>query len=73
MIVVDRIEADRAVLVMAGEAISVPLSALPEGTNEGAVLALSRLPSEEAGRRARAEARLRRLQAQDSLPDEIEL
>ena len=73
MIVVDRIEADRAVLVMAGETVSVPLTTLPEGTKEGAVLAFSRLPSVEAERRARAEARLRRLQATDSLPDEIEL
>ena len=73
MIVVDRIEADRAILLMAGEAVVVPLAALPEGTAEGAVLAFTRLESEEATRLARAEERLRRLQAEHSFPDEIEL
>ena len=73
MFVVDRIEGDLAILVVDGATVEVPVAALPEGTQEGAVLSFVQAANEEAERRATAEARLRRLKARDTLPDEIDL
>ena len=73
MIVIDRIESNRAVLVMDGETVEVPASVLPEGASEGSVLALARRPGEEAAARAQAAERIARLQQRDDLPDEIDL
>lgn len=63
-ITVDRIEADRAVLELAGdsgllETVDVPLAALPAGTKEGDCVAFAAAPSSLAD----AEARLARLKA----------
>lgn len=73
MIVVDRIESNRAVLVFGTETVEVPASALPAGAGEGAVLCLVRDEAAEATRRQEAQARLDRLKAADTLPDEIDL
>ena len=59
MIVVDRVEGTRAVLEMDGELVDVPLSALPPGVKEGAVLAVSMGAADPAA----AAARLARLKA----------
>lgn len=73
MIVVDRIESNRAILVMDGETVEVPASVLPAGVGEGAVLALAHRPGDEAAARSEAAARLARLQQRDDLSDEIDL
>lgn len=74
MIVVDRIEGDRAVLELDGKTIDVPVSWLPEGVGEGAVLRLSVDPDAGARRLAEAEARLARLRARSSqTPDSMDL
>lgn len=71
MIVVDRIEGNRAVVEFDGELVEIPASALPAGTAEGAVLQLA--PSgDEAALQAAAAARIERLAAKD-LPDDIQL
>lgn len=59
MIVVDRIEGERAVLEMDGEVVDVPLSVLPAGVKEGDVLAVS----VQAADAATGEARLARLKS----------
>lgn len=61
MIVVDRLEGDRAVLEVDGELIDFPASALPPGTREGAVLVLRASPADTARRLDEARARLERL------------
>jgi hypothetical protein len=73
MIIVDRIESQRAVLVMDGETVDVPRSVLPDGVSEGAVLAFEARPGDEAAARAQAAERLARLQQRDDLPEEIDL
>lgn len=73
MIIVDRIESQRAVLVMDGETVEVPRSVLPDGVAEGAVLAFTSSPGDEAEARAQAADRLARLQQRDDLPEEIDL
>jgi hypothetical protein len=59
MISVDRIEGTRAVLDVDGEMIEMPLSALPAGVHEGAVLTFHATEADPAV----AEARLARLRA----------
>ena len=61
MIVVDRIEGDRAVLEADGRLLDFPLGALPPGTSEGDVLQISIDPDRTRKRKARGEARLARL------------
>ena len=73
MFVVDRLEGKLAILLVEGATVEVPGAALPDGTQEGAVLTFVQAATEEAERRAAAEARLQRLQARDTLPDEIDL
>lgn len=70
-ITVDRIEGGRALLDIDGEIVDVPAAALPDGSGEGAVLALSE--QDATPERDRASARLERLKARDTLPDDIEL
>ena len=70
-IVVDRIEGNRAILVVGDETVEVPVSVLPEGAAEGSVLSL-RL-SDDAQIRAAAEARQALLAASSDLPDIIDL
>lgn len=71
MIVVDRIEGQRAVLEFDGEIIDVPLSALPAGVGEGAVLVFVRAEAPQV--RDEAEARLARLRATSPPGDDIDL
>lgn len=71
MIVIDRIEGDRAVLEFDGELLDIPASALPPGAAEGALLKLVEEDSKDA--RAEARSRLDRLKARDSYPDDIKL
>ena len=74
MIVIDRIEGDRAVLEIDGELIDVPVTALPAGAREGAVLVWSIGDANDA--LSEAEARLQRLRERSAhLTDseEIEL
>lgn len=59
MIVVDRVEGDRAVLEIDGETVDVPLSCLPAGTAEGTVLSFVAQPTDLTD----AAARLARLKA----------
>ncbi len=62
MIVVDRIEADRAILTMGGERVEVPVAFLPAGAAEGTVLRLTVDQAAGAQLRAELEDRLARLQ-----------
>ena len=71
MIVVDRIEGDRAVLEIDGEGVVIPASALPAGAGEGAVLILSL--GDSAAVLAEGEARLKRLRAHGPQDDVIDL
>ncbi|MBM4365511.1 MAG: DUF3006 domain-containing protein [Deltaproteobacteria bacterium] len=74
MIVVDRIEGDRAVLVAGDESFSLPVALLPAGTREGDVLALVRDDAATVGRREDAAARLERLRKRTPQgPDSIDL
>ena len=71
MIVVDRIEGQRAVVEFDGEMIEIPVTALPEGAGEGAILALVRREAPDV--LAEAEARLARLRALGPAGDDIDL
>lgn len=71
MIVVDRVEGDRAVLEVAGERVDFPVSALPQGVVEGSVLVFSL--ADPSDRLAEAEARLKRLTARGPAADLIDL
>jgi len=74
MIVVDRIEGERAVLSFGGELIDVPLAALPKELREGDVLAVSRDETARAGILTEGEARLERLRARSEKgPDTFDL
>jgi 3-hydroxyisobutyrate dehydrogenase-like beta-hydroxyacid dehydrogenase len=70
-IVIDRIEGNRAVLVVGDETVDIPVSALPPGAGEGSVLVLSL--GDDSALRAAAEARQARMAAASNLPDEIDL
>ena len=70
-ITVDRIEGTRALIVVGDETVEIPASVLPAGAAEGAVLLLT-LGDDSAARSA-AEARLARLTAATTVPDEIDL
>ncbi|MSQ01903.1 MAG: DUF3006 domain-containing protein [Myxococcales bacterium] len=61
MIVVDRIEADRAVLEICGKTLDIPLSLLPAGAKEGDVLRLIVDPDRTNTELSEAAARLHRL------------
>jgi hypothetical protein len=65
MIVLDRFEGDRAVLLVGDEAFDVPRGVLPAGAREGAALVLTLDPEAGAGRLAEAEARVARLKARN--------
>ena len=73
MIVVDRIENGRAILEIQGETIDVDMSALPSGTEEGAILAFTLCDDQEAQMQRDNEERLRRLREQDPGDMEIDL
>lgn len=59
MMMVDRIEGERAVVEFGGELHDIPLACLPEGTREGDRLSFTNLGRDTA----EAEARLARLRA----------
>ncbi|MCK6504658.1 DUF3006 domain-containing protein [Myxococcota bacterium] len=71
LIVVDRVEGDLAVLDVGGQAVELPVAALPPGAGEGSVLAF--VIQDDAALRAQAQARLDRLTAASKLPDDVEL
>ena len=71
MIVVDRVEGDRAVLEVNGEIVVFPASALPAGAVEGSVLELSR--GDASDLLAAAQARIDRLAARGPVGDVIDL
>lgn len=71
MIVVDRIEGQRAVVEFDGEIIEIPLSCLPDGVGEGAALCFVAVEATDA--RREAEERLARLRASSPPGDEFDL
>lgn len=68
-IVVDRIEGDIAVLEVNGQAVHLPVSALPEGAGEGSVLRLTLAASTTRD----AAARLARMQSSSDISDDFTL
>jgi len=73
MIVIDRIESDRAIVEIGGEIIEIPCSELPNGAKEGDVLFLS-LNTEAVGNLKKDnEDRLKRLRERDPGDMEIDL
>lgn len=71
MIVVDRVEGDRAVLEVDGEFVDVPASVLPAGAVEGSVLVFGL--GDASARLARAQERIARLAAAGPAGDTIDL
>ena len=71
MIVVDRIEGNRAVIEVDGEMFDIPSSALPKGTEEGALLQLSAHPDAAQELSKVNEERLSRLR--DGDPGDMEI
>ena len=69
--VIDRIEGDFAIIEFNGDTVDIPLSWLPQGSKEGDRIRLVSDPDPAA--RQSANARLKRLQAKDHLPDHIDL
>lgn len=63
MIILDRIEGERAVLLVGNERVEVPVAVLPEGCREGDVLKFVGDPGARAALLDDAEARLARLRA----------
>jgi type II secretory ATPase GspE/PulE/Tfp pilus assembly ATPase PilB-like protein len=61
MIIIDRIEGDLAVLEIEGDTYHLPVSALPEGAGEGAVLRLQLDPQARESIERDNAARLERL------------
>ena len=73
MIVVDRIEGDRAILEVGGELIEIAAAELPEGSHEGSVLSLMMCNDAAAILQRENEERLERLRAQDEGEMEIDI
>lgn len=74
MIVVDRIEGQRAVLIVGAERVEVPRSALPEGAREGDVLKFVTDAEARKSALTEAEARLARLKKRTPQgPENIDL
>ena len=74
MIVLDRIEGDRAVLLIGIERVEVPAAVLPEGCREGDVLKFVSDPAARASLTKDAEDRLVRLRKRGPQgPDSIDL
>jgi hypothetical protein len=69
--VIDRIEGEIAVIEIDGHTVDIPLSCLPSGAAEGDRLRFVLEDREAADQEARD--RLARLQAQDNLPEHIDL
>ena len=73
MIVIDRIEGDRAVLEIDGEMVEVSLKVLPEDCREGAMLSFTLCDDDGAELQRENEERLARLRAQDPGDMEIDI
>ena len=76
MIVVDRVDGDRAILEVDGEIVEIPASALPDGAKEGTWLSLvanDNDRTEEHAKKIEAEARLERLRRRDDGAESIDL
>ena len=75
MIVVDRIEAERALVEFDGEVVEIPVSALPRGSTEGALLVLQPAKGDDSAMKLSNEAveRLERLRSRDPGDKEIDI
>ena len=73
MIVVDRIEGERAILEVGGELIEISTAELPEGSQEGSVLNLMMCDDAAAILQRENEERLERFRAQDKGEMEIDI
>jgi hypothetical protein len=73
MIVIDRIENDRAIVEIGGEMIEIPCSELPNGSKEGDVLVLSVNSVGVGNMKKDNEDRLKRLRERDPGDMEIDL
>ena len=73
MIVIDRIENDRAIVEIGGEMIEIPCSELPNGSKEGDVLVLSVNSAGVGNLKKDNEDRLNRLRERDPGDMEIDL
>ena len=71
MIIIDRIEGDRAVVEFGDVVVDLPRDLLPAGAVEGSALMLVLASADD--RITDAEARLRRLKARGSSPDDVDL
>ena len=72
-LIIDRIEGDIAIIECGEHTFEVPVSALPEGAQEGSQLSFSLLSSPESDADQEANDRLERLKARDSGDDIIDL
>jgi hypothetical protein len=73
MIVIDRIENERAIVEIGGEMIEIPCSELPNGAKEGDVLVLSVNTEAVGNLKKDNEDRLKRLRERDPGDMEIDL
>ena len=73
MIVIDRIEGDRAILEIDGEMVEVSVKVLPEDCREGAMLSFILCDDDGAELQRENEERLARLRAQDPGDMEIDI
>ena len=73
MIIIDRIESDRAILELNGEMIEIPCSELPNGSKEGDILVLSVNTEAVGNLKKDNEDRLKRLRERDPGDMEIDL
>jgi hypothetical protein len=73
MIIIDRIENDRAIVEIGGEMIEIPCSELPNGSKEGDVLVLSVNTEAVGNLKKDNEDRLKRLRERDPGDMEIDL
>lgn len=73
MIVLDRIEGDRAIVEIGGEMIEIPCSELPNGSKEGDVLVFAVDADAVGNLKKDNEDRLKRLRERDPGDMEIDL
>ena len=73
MIVIDRIEGERAIVEIGGEIIEIPRSELPNGSKEGDVLVFAVNPEAVENMKKDNEERLKRLRERDPGDMEIDL
>jgi len=73
MIVIDRIEGERAIVEIGGEIVEIPRSELPNGSKEGDVLLFAANPEAVENMKKDNEERLKRLRERDPGDMEIDL